>query len=315
MKFKILNREEIDIDKWDFLILNSSSPRIYATSIYLDASTSKKWKAIVFDDYIAGIPVFEKKTMLFKYLAQPVLSQQLGLFIAKEHFSERSEYLPEVISFLRDRYKIGNMSLNEGNWISFPVGVDVVPRTNFLLDLSRSYTKISSNYSRSLIRNLKKSSVLSLSKNQYSVDSIMEFYHSNLNKKISLKSKNIWAMKRVLKALFSKGLAATYSSVDSHGKILSQSVYTFYGNRITHLLGSSNEKGIIANSMGFLIDQIIREYAESDFFFDFEGSDVPGVRDFFRRFAPEEKKYPQVFWDKTAGIYSFAKKIKTQIYQ
>lgn len=315
MNIKVLSREEVDAEKWNSLIETSFSPRIYATTHYLDASTSKKWKALVFDDYTAVLPFFEKSSVLTKYLAQPVLSQQLGLFISKDHFTERNAILIEAINLLFDTYKVAHLSLNESNWITFPENIEVIPRTNFILDLDRDYDKIYSNYSRSLCRNLKKASSLKISQEYDSIDEILEFYQNNLNKKLSLKSKNLWAMKRIINALIDNGNAEIYKVLDENNQLLSQSVITFFGKRITHVLGSSNQKGIETYSMAFLMDKVIQENANSDFSFDFEGSDVPGVREFFRRFGPEEKKYPQLSWDKTAGIYSFVKKIKNQVYQ
>ena len=315
MKYEILNRDNINIEKWDNLIFNSTSPRIYATSDYLDNSTSKNWKAIVFEDYGAALPLFEKNTILLKYLAQPVLSQQLGLFISKEYFEDRNLYLNQCLDCLLKNYKVGNLSLNEGNWMPFSSDFKVTPRTNYVLSLSRTYEKIYSNYSKSLRRNLKKISDLRLEKNLNSIDDVFEFYQKNLQKKYSINSKSSWVLLRIFKTLFEKNLISTYSVVDDKGTIFSQSIFSAYGKRITNLFGSSNDLGINNNSMTFLLDAVIRENAETEIYFDFEGSDVPGVKEFFKRFGPEEKKYPQISWDKTAGIYSFVKKIKNQVYQ
>ncbi len=315
MNFKIVARDNIDIEKWDALIENSSSPRIYATSDYLDSSTRYKWKALVFDDYKAVLPFFEKNSILSKYLAQPVLSQQLGLFISNDFFLERNLFLNEAINFLYENFKVANLSLNEGNWITFPKNVEVIPRTNFILDLRRNYEKIYSNYSRSLCRNIKKTSSLQLTKCYVSADEVLDFYQRNLNKKLTLKSKNLWAIKSLINVLVEKRRAAIYQVSDKNNEILTQSVFTFFGKRITHILGSSNQKGIDTYSMAFLMDKVIQENSNSDYSFDFEGSDVPGVKEFFRRFGPEEKKYPQLSWDKTAGIYSFVRKIKNQVNQ
>lgn len=315
MKFEIFNRDQVDVKKWDDLILNSSSPRIYATSVFLDASTSGKWKAIVFDDYKAVMPVFEKNSVLFKYVTQPLLSQQLGLFIDKVSFPERNEYLLRSINFLTRNFKMGSTSLNEGNWIQFSKDIEVIPRVNFILDLNRPYEKINLNYSKSLRKNLRKINGLKVIKNNSSVEAVVDFYMVNMITQNPMKSKKGALIVRILKSLLENGLAATYDVCDEEGNSLTKSVFTLYGNRITNIFGCSSSEGFSRNSMAFVIDHIIRDFSESDYCFDFEGSDVPGVKQFFERFGPEEKKYPQIFWDKTAGIYSLVKKIKTQLNQ
>jgi len=41
----------------------------------------------------------------------------------------------------------------------------------------------------------------------------------------------------------------------------------------------------------FFIDQMIQKFADSEKIFDFEGSELPNVAAFFKRFGPEREEY------------------------
>ncbi len=79
MKISYLRHENIDKKKWDNCIAHANNSLIYAYSYYLDAM-SENWNALVMNDYEAVMPLTWAKKFGFRYLRQPVFTQQLGIF-------------------------------------------------------------------------------------------------------------------------------------------------------------------------------------------------------------------------------------------
>jgi|GEM_PF-2430179 hypothetical protein len=62
-------------------------------------------------------------------------------------------------------------------------------------------------------------------------------------------------------------------------------------NRIHYLFSQSSERGFEKDSLTRFFHSLIEWKAESRYFFDFEGSSIPGVNAFFRSLGAEEESY------------------------
>ena len=76
-----VKRESIDTAKWDRCIDNSRNGLIYAYALYLD-HMARNWDALILNDYEAVMPLTWNKKWGIKYLYQPPLTPQLGIFSA-----------------------------------------------------------------------------------------------------------------------------------------------------------------------------------------------------------------------------------------
>jgi hypothetical protein len=47
----------------------------------------------------------------------------------------------------------------------------------------------------------------------------------------------------------------------------------------------------------FLYDNIFKEFGEANIIFDFEGSDIPGIAFFYKKWATENQQYPFIKWN------------------
>ena len=78
---KYVAQQQVDKNKWDACIERSSNGLIYGYSFYLD-SMAKHWDALVLNDYEAVMPLTWNRKWGIKYLYQPPLTPQLGIFSA-----------------------------------------------------------------------------------------------------------------------------------------------------------------------------------------------------------------------------------------
>ena len=58
-----------------------------------------------------------------------------------------------------------------------------------------------------------------------------------------------------------------------------------------HLLNTTFPEGRETHSNPWLLDQIFREYSNRNLLFDFEGSDLPGVKTFYKKFGGHVQPY------------------------
>src|SRR3979490_534895 len=76
---RYLPNQQIDKSKWDKCIDEAGNGLIYAYSAYLD-HMSKQWDALVLNDYESVMPLTWNMKYGIRYLYQPFLCAQLGLF-------------------------------------------------------------------------------------------------------------------------------------------------------------------------------------------------------------------------------------------
>ena len=112
MQIEILPSSEIDKQKWDDCIKNSSNPLIYATSVYLD-HMADNWDGFVADDYSLVMPVPWRKKYGIKYCYAVPFVQQLGVF--GKNFKQDEVDL--FINKLNETFKYGDYPFNYFNQI------------------------------------------------------------------------------------------------------------------------------------------------------------------------------------------------------
>ena len=74
-------------------------------------------------------------------------------------------------------------------------------------------------------------------------------------------------------------------------------------HRITFLFSGNSVLGKTRQAMTYLVDQVIREYAGTDYVLDFEGSDDLNLARFYLGFGAQEVKYPSYQHYKSKFVY------------
>ena len=144
--------EQIDKEKWDRCIRQADNGLIYAFSYYLD-HMADNWEGLVLGDYKAVMPLTWKEKFGIRYLYQPFLTAQLGVFGQQIE----ATIVEKFINTIPQRFKYIDIYLNHHN--VFPVsGFDIYQRTNYVLDLNKSYDVLQKEYRENIRRNVKKHS-------------------------------------------------------------------------------------------------------------------------------------------------------------
>ena len=284
---KHLKHNEIDKQKWNNCIENSLSPFIYAFSDYLDI-VSPNWEALVYDDYLAVMPLPVKKKYGFTYLMQPLFTQQLGIFSEKK--IDKKTY-NDFLKYIRYGYLYFALNLNFNNvepahYISF------FKRTNLILNLNKTYNELQQNFSKNTKRNIKKSISNNLIINKEELDEdIISFI-----KKYSVSdiSQNIALLELLLNKLSENKMLEIYTAY-SNKQLQAVSVFTKFANRFTYLIPVSNAEGKNTKAMFGIINEFLTEHSSSLNVLDFEGSNIEGIKRFYEGFGAEHQDYYHIY--------------------
>jgi hypothetical protein len=278
MKIKHFRNKEIDFNRWDNAIAQSDNQLVYAFSWYLDI-VSPEWEALIGDDYSYVMPLTVKTRYKIPYLVQPLLTQQLGVF-SRHKITDNivEKFIKEIPYF---SYEV---NLNEKNFYSKS---EIHP--NFLLNLSQSYENIYANFSKNTQRNIEKAIKFNLKiQDNLTPEDYLSFY-------FSVDKHYLSPQQPFLRKLIEKGISENalniYGVISAENELIASLCLLKSRNRLTYLLPVSNSKGKTLFAMFHLINYLIKEYVETNYVLDFEGSKVEGIARLYRGFGAELHPY------------------------
>ena len=79
--------------------------------------------------------------------------------------------------------------------------------------------------------------------------------------------------------------------VNNNNELLTISLFLKNHQTIYNLANSTTSSGRAVSSNYLLYAKVLEEFASSNLYFDFEGSDLPGVKEFYKQFNPINQKY------------------------
>ena len=280
---EFLKRHQIEDEKWNQCILQSPNGLIYGLTWFLDELTSN-WCAFVIekeDVYEAVFPVPYKRKFGVKYVCPPFFIQQLGLFSLDYSIANENK----VMSLLKQKFKFIELNLNykaERGEI----------RKNLVLRLNMAYTDIKNLFSTNHIRNLKKSekSGLKIIKNS-SPENIISLFRSDRGSNIKTYSNLDYQNLLNLCATASSKNALISLGVEQDSVLICGGVFMKFKNRIIFLFSGNSNVGKDKGALFFLLNTVIKMYANSGYILDFEGSQNEGLSRFYKGFGAYEENY------------------------
>ncbi len=283
-----VKRQQINTELWDACIAASANGLIYATSTYLDAMCNHQWCALVNNDYSTVMPLPNRKKYGISYIYQPAMTQQCGIFSTQVI---TTEIVDAFIKKIPSNFWYIETSLNAANTIStYPT----VARKNYLLDISRPYTELKSNYHRSAKRNIQKAIENGVEiKNNVSPAAIIAMHRQRFNDDIGASDKDYQQFEFLAKRLLADGKCFTIGAFNTQQQLIAGSIYWLYKNRITFILNGNLSESLACGATHLLKDKVIEKFSGSHYWLDFEGSDFPQFARFYKQFGNIEIEYYQ----------------------
>ena len=285
-QIQYIKQADIDKIKWDRCIDRCRNGLIYAYSFYLD-TMCKHWDALVLNDYETVMPLTWNKKLGIRYLYQPFLTAQLGIF--GNTISE--ELVEAFINKAGASFRFIDISLNHKN-SGGPSGA-IISRTNYVLPLSKPYEYIYSGYSDNIKRNIKKAEQngCSLQKG-FDVEEVIALALKQMEVQGNEAGENVDRFRKLYHYLYSKKMAETYGIYSNAGELLASCIFFFSHHRAYYILVGNNPAGKTTGASHALIDGFIKDNAGSDLVLDFEGSDITSLAQFYKSFGAVPEIYP-----------------------
>ncbi|WP_312900777.1 hypothetical protein [Chryseobacterium taichungense] len=275
-----LKYHEIDFEKYTKCLENSEQRKYSASKLFLDITSKRKWEILVFKDYEAVMPVPFIKKFGIKIVINPKLCQQLGVFSEKDDIELNELFL----NYFKKNYNIWYYAFNDKNTFNS----SLKKRKNFLI-FPEAYETVRKRYSPKRKRKLRlDEEILAVSEiREIKMDEAYAFISKNM---IGAKNKN--DKQEFLKIFQDFDDSGSLSiSVFLYKNRIINAIAVFHDEKTSVLLGTFNEKEFVKLAgSSVLIDSVIKKNIVNKFF-DFEGSEVPAIEEFFRGFRPELKPY------------------------
>lgn len=276
---QIIPSTQLNKKKWDTCIANSSNGLIYAYSYYLD-TMANEWYGLIINDYASVLPIAIKKKFGFSYCYMPAFMQQLG-FIGKQDFDVEAT-TKAIINFV----KYGSPYLNFSNEY-FASKNNCTSLSNYIIALDKNYAEIKSNYKKSIDYSLSKAAKVQLN---YVVDEniaeAIELYKTyNQQNMQHVKADDYQNLQKLLTQLEQTQQILIRKATNNKKELLSIVLLLKDNKRYYNLINYTTEEGRKSEANYFLYDNILQELSEQNMLFDFEGSNIPGVKSFYEKFG------------------------------
>mgnify|MGYP003446364569 FL=1 len=296
---QIIASHKIDHTKWNLCIEQSAAPLIYAKTFYLDHLTDQ-WHGMVIGDYHYVMPIPWRKKYFIRYAYQVPFIQQLGIF-GKDKMHDESQCLAGLQRFC----KYGDYPFNYSNNHIFKNGV---LKNNYILELS-TYPEVAKNYSPDLRQNLKKASNHALAYKQVSYEKAIAMYYELYHHKTPHVHEDLFLrFKSLCKLLNENELIYCREAINSKNETMAILLLLSDGSRLYNMMNSTTNNGRKISANHFLLDKVMQEFCSKNLVFDFEGSDIPGIKSFYENFGAKLQPYTSVHFNRLPFPLNYLKK-------
>lgn len=280
MYIHLYQNSQIDKTQWDHHIDQCANSLIYAHSYYLD-HMCPGWCALIGQDNQYFMPVPLRRKTGITYCYQPLFTQQLGIFF-KNNIDGRI-----IDAFLR---KAENISRDIRLHFNFANPIDTAEkRCNLIVDLHNPFEEISSRFRKDLIT---KPRSLNLKYAASEIKEVFGFYEQFILSKNEIISRSQFqSFQKLVIFLQGNDQASARKVISPEGKTLSAALFLNDHKRIYYMMAANTPEGKRSNANALLLYEAIREFSGQNKIFDFEGSEIPGVRFFFEKYGPQNQPY------------------------
>ena len=281
MKIVYIKHEDIDKEKWDRCIDTASNGLIYACSCYLDIM-SKGWDALVMNDYEAVMPLTWNKKYGIPYLRQPAFTQQLGIF---GNILFNDDVTSVFISKALGQFPFMEINLNFANEFKKATA----GKCNLILSLNRPFWEIEKSFRKDFVKKIKEQHLVYTSSGEVEKAVLLFKEHYSTRLRVPQKAYADWIELCTLLKSKKQVLMRRVSAPDK--RLLAIALFLKDKRRIYYVMSITLPEGRKSQANYFLLYHLIKEFAGQNLIFDFEGSEIPSVNSFFKKFGAVEQPY------------------------
>jgi len=312
--------EEEHYDEWNSFVDSSPQGSIFSKTWYLNALQVEYEILVIKEktDINAGIVLAKNEINTY---ANPMLDKYLGvLFESKEGNRQKivSKEYKYMGLFIEELKKIQSFDYyfhpSFDNWIPFSWGgFTQQTRYTYRLDLSNSIEEIESHFHTNTKRNIKNAN-----KHHIDIRENIEFeeFYEIINKTfIRQGSKapfNKEKIKRYIETLEAKGHFISFGAYTQDNRLISVSGVAHDSETAYLLFNGIDIENQVRGANTLLVHETIKYFQGKCKIYDFEGSMLFGVEEFYRRFGGELTPYMRIWND---NFFNYAKSKAKKIYK
>ncbi len=290
---EVIERNKIDVDRWDHLVLSSSNHTLFSLSTYLD-SVAENWAVLVNEDYSLGIALPYTIRFGVKTLYTPFFMRYIEVLGGIE-IDNLENYLKS--NFVSSKFKI---------------------RTQLLLDNSIVFTfqevrllKINQQVKRMLVKSSKSDYEIREVKDDFT--EVLKLIENELSSKVEVfQSDSKKYIERLVENLKSKRLIKIYGFYQSND-LVGGMIFILAQNRTIYLKGAAIENARSQGLMYSCMNNEIENTLQEGKIFDFGGSSIAGVKRFNLNFGSDEIEYYEYEWNHAPWWWRLLKYIRKKI--
>jgi len=288
---RIIRLQEIDVERWDALVADDEHGP-YDYSWYLDA-VAKNWYIYVDENYTKGFAFTTDQRLGIENIT-------VAPFVRENRFYgtwEKTE-IDAAFQFLQTQFYGGIFQTD------FPIA-----------EKKRTYQIVRKlQLAEHARRNIKKAQKRDLKvAESSSIEPAFSIMCEELAQKINdFDHRHQFLLKNALKAM-QQNNKLIIKEIRKENNVLG-GLFFFRGkNCDLYLKGGACDEGKKSGGMYLAMQQQISETLAQGKYFDFDGSEVPGVKRFNEYFGTEEAEYFQLSWDENPWWFRSAKAIYRRI--
>lgn len=269
---KIIQRANIDTEKWDQTIANSSIENIFCYSWYLDA-TAKNWCALVSENYKTVLPLPYSKKLGVTQLYQPQFTREIDIFGSDFDWNEAIRFIQKEFKAVQFRTAV-QLALTQTE-----------QRVHQQLPLNGEYA-----FSTNAKRLIKKSKDIIIDTSSSTQDLLNIFKETAFKKIDSISEEDVVRLSDLMQDALKQNKGEVLVIKDG-SKTVGAGFFLKDKSRITYLKGACYDEAKKKGAMFKLMESAFLRY-ESEFdIFDFGGSNVENVANFYRKFGASDRTY------------------------
>lgn len=279
----IIPSHQLNKEKWDDCVDRSINNLIYAHADYLDA-LADNWHGIVVNDYDGVMPIPWRKKLGIRYCYDVPFIQQLGYFITSD--IDHTALFDAFYSFI----KYGHYNFNYVNKAIADVA-GVKTAANFIIDLVDRET-LENNFTKGFKQSLKNTEGYNF---RYIIASPVEaiemyrhLYEEDLKNLSESDYKNLV---QLTKNLSGQNLCLARKIINKSGETISIVLLLKDKKRLYNIINATDSEGRKTEANYFLYAQVMDEFAGKGLLLDLEGSEIPGVKSFYKKLGAIDQPY------------------------
>lgn len=300
---KYTHRKELDIIKYNACVVNSFQSKIHAFSWYLDI-VADNWSVLVLDDYKAVMPICWRKKYGVKYVYPPFWLLELGVFSSDDtvNCSLFFDVVFQEFNYVETKLSIDNYSQKKSPFF--------IEKHVQVLSIEEEYNTIFLEYRKDRRKDVQKAIKSDLTEKWNDKPSkLIQLFKNNVGKRTPfIKEEDYLKLEKLISVCLQKKVGELLSIYNNENKLVASGFFLKYRDCITILVSSTDFKNRKSGENTYLIDRAIFKYQNNYNLFNFGGSSMNSIANYFLSFGAITLKYHQIKYNKLPFLLRLFKK-------